>query len=422
MLRIEKKKVIVSLTFLVFTVVMIGSYYTQMMPELKSPMEKPEPGQENYGSIEVEDPNIMMPAATDSLLGEYLTGYYGAYPFLFYKEVHLKEADTNKIAEILYQLTGLSKETLDGFTQYQPGDIVQTVDENGNPCMAYHEPSLPEYEFNTKISYEEFEELMAQADDIIGGGSRYATDKLNHNFSMVPMTYEDAVTEYEEMVTKDNIGTCYTRLFCDYMGIFVAALAIFVVAFYWNMDRRAKTQALIYSRTIGTAKLVLTRIGALIICMLPAVILPYIHMIFRVNSIYSGITIQWGEAVLQMLLWIVPEVMFVTALSAMITELISPFISIFVQGIWWYVALEKNALVGDISKWSLLVRHNTLGEIAAWNHEWSLFLWNRMFYLGLSFVVISGLIVMYDLKRKGKLGIGNKGVKRNHKKESVACL
>ncbi|MGN0403123.1 MAG: hypothetical protein ACI4HQ_12815, partial [Acetatifactor sp.] len=66
--------------------------------------------------------------------------------------------------------------------------------------------------------------------------------------------------------------------------------------------------------------------------------------------------------------------------------------------------------------------HNTLGDIGVWNKEWTDFVRNRLFYLVLSLVIIVAFIAVYDLKRKGRLKIGDKGVKGNHLKKSVAGL
>lgn len=422
MLKVEIKKIICSLTFLIFAVAMIGAYITQMMAELDEPITKPQPGLDFYGTKEVENAELIMPAATESLLSEYLSGFYQAYPVMFYKEVHLKEADTERIASILHQLTGLTKETLDGFQDYQSGGYILTANEKGEPVTMYQDAVLPEYELNGSITYDEFKKLMKQADKIIGGGSKYALKKLVHNFSGVPMTYEEAVEEYQEITTGEHIGECYTRLFCDYMGVFVAIIAVFVGAYYWSMDKRAKACEVIYTRRIGTAKLILVRISALMLCMLPVILLPYIHMMFCVNSLYQELQIQWGKAFLEMLLWMIPEILFVTVLSTLITELLSPFLSIFIQGVWWYMSLQMNELVGGISKWSLLVRHNTLGEVSVWNNEWTDFVWNRLYYLCFGILVMICLIVVYDIIRRGRMRIEYKGIRRNHHKESVACI
>ena len=89
MLLVEMKKVVRQLAYLLFVVVMVVTYLTQMSSEFKAPITKPVPGASYYGEMEVETPSVLMPAATEGLIGEYLTGYYLAYPIMFYKEVHL---------------------------------------------------------------------------------------------------------------------------------------------------------------------------------------------------------------------------------------------------------------------------------------------------------------------------------------------
>lgn len=422
MLKTEMKKVICSLTFLLFVICMVGTYITQMMPDLDEVITRPEPGQEIYGFRIEENADILMPAATESLLSEYLTGYYQAYPYMFYKEVHLKAADEKKMADILQKLTGLTKEELDGFTGFSPGGYTQSMDENGNMTVQYREAVLPAYTLSESISYEQFKELMGQADELIGGGSAYAVDKLVSHFSELPLTYEEALAEYEEIVSPEQIGAGYTRLFCDYMGIFAAVIAVFAAAFYWNMDHRAKVSELVYSRRIGTVRLVVSRICALMLCMVPVIVLPYVHMMFQVNGLYPELSIQWSKATLLMLYWLLPELLFVTVLAALITEIISPYLAIFLQGAWWYTALEMNELVGDISKWTLVLRHNSLGDLSAWNNEFGNFLVNRTFYLGCSVLLIVILVLVYDWKRKGKMNFGRKGVSRSAHKESANCV
>lgn len=422
MLKAEVKKVLCSLTFLLFVICMVGTYCAQMLPDLKEAIAKPEQGQETYGTRIVENPDILMPAATEKLLSEYLTGYYQAYPFLFYKEVYLKEADEQKIADILQKLTGLTKEELDNFTDFVPGGYVQALDENGNVMARYQEVVLPEYTFSESISYEEFKGLMKQADKIIGGGSKYAAEELVSNFSTLPMTYEEALAEYEEVVTPEHIGASYTRLFCDYMGIFAALIAVFTAAFFWSTDQRAKVSEIIYSKKIGSARLVLWRIGGLMLCMVPVLLLPYLHMVIAVNGLYPGLSIQWTNAILLLLFWLLPELLFVTVLAALITETISPYLAIFLQGAWWYVALEMNGLVGDISKWTLILRHNTLGELSVWNNEFKDFLVNRSCYLGWSVLITVLLILEVDWKRKGRVCFDWKSIRKNHHKESAARI
>ena len=422
MLRAELKKVIFTLSYILFVVMMVGIYITQMVPEFAEPVAKPEPGQEYYGEMEVEIPSVLMPAATESLLGEYLNGFYGAYPIMFYKEVHLKAEDEERMAGILQQLTGLSKEELDAFEDYAAGGYYYSVDGNGNPVVVSQEAMLPEYELNSDISYEEFQKLMKEADEIIGGGSKYAARNLIRNFSRIPMTYEDALEEYEQTVTGETIGKAYTRLFCDYMGVFLPIMTVFVAASFWNMDKRAKVRELIYSREIGTFKLLAVRILTLLIAMLPVILLPFAHMVIRVSAIYSGLSVAWAGAISELLLWLIPEMMFVTLFSIVITEMVSPILAIFLQGAWWYMALSMNELVGGINRWTLILRHNTLGGITIWQNELGIVIWNRVYYLCLSLILTVGLTVLYDLKRKGRMKFGRKDSQRDCCKKPMAVL
>ena len=69
----ECKKVLCSLTFLLYTAAMVFMYYTQFYGELKSPEIMPEPGLENYGTVVREEPEVLVPQAINSLIIEYLT-------------------------------------------------------------------------------------------------------------------------------------------------------------------------------------------------------------------------------------------------------------------------------------------------------------------------------------------------------------
>ena len=71
--------------------------------------------------------------------------------------------------------------------------ILVVDDDEAIVSLVYQEAMLPEYELNSDISYEEFQKLMKEADEIIGGGSKYAARNLIRNFSRIPMTYEDAL-------------------------------------------------------------------------------------------------------------------------------------------------------------------------------------------------------------------------------------
>ena len=100
------------------------------------------------------------------------------------------------------------------------------------------------------------------------------------------------------------LGGVYGRLYCDYMGIFLAVMPVFAAAAFWDMDRRAKAGALIYSRKASSVKIVGMRFAALLCCMMLPLLFTFPHMVFRLNGLYREIGIEWGKAVFLVILWL----------------------------------------------------------------------------------------------------------------------
>ena len=397
----ECKKIICSLTFLLYVVVIALMYGTQYGSALQAPKELPQPGQEWYGTKYEETEEIIVPAAVEQLINEYMKGDYKAYPFGLYKQVKLKEKDSARVAAIIEELTDLTRQEMDSFEDYAMGGYFASVDENGKESIVYRPPVLPEYELKD-VSYEHFKELMEQADEIIGGGSDYEVDTLISNFSGVPMTYEDAVKSYEILMADNNLTEGYLRLFCDYFGIDLAILPVFVCVSLWQQDKKNRMEALIQSREISSVKLLLTRYLALLACMMIPVLAMGLHAVSSIRGLYPELNLFFGSAIGMSALWLIPELMVVIALGALLTEVVSPLIAIFVQGAWWYMALEMKALTGDITKYALILRHNSLGDAALFQSQYDSCVWNRCFYFIVSVVLFAVTAFCYERKRKGK--------------------
>lgn len=412
----ECKKTICSLTFVLYVFTIFAMYGSQFTTELDSPIRRPSPNDSYYGSIVKEVPEVLMPAAVESLISEYLAGSYTAYPFMFYKEVKLKESDSVQIAGIIEELTDITGSELDRFTEYESGGYYGQTDENGNMMMAYKEAVLPEYHLSEDISYERFKELMTQADEIIGKGSKYSEKFLVSNFSRVPMTYEEAVAEYEELMDEQNIAKGYMRLYCDYLGIVLAIMPVFVCVGLWQMDKRSRMEQLIYSRNISSAKLIITRYLALVGCMVVPVALTFIHAMIGLHNLYPEKNIYfWGAAGL-VIMWLLPSIMIIVSVGALITELLSPFWAIFVQGVWWFAALGMNELTGTITKHTLLIRHNTIEKTRLFQQQFGDFIWNRTGYFILSLVLVGLLLFVYEKIRKGTF-YGKRNIYKNNRRK-----
>ncbi|MDE5582983.1 MAG: hypothetical protein K2J08_04710, partial [Ruminococcus sp.] len=127
----ECKKILFSLTFLIYLVAVLGFYFTQFSSDTEEKISPPTQDSMDYGTIAKEVPEILMEKATDGLVTEYLRGYYKAYPIGFYKEVKLSEKKSAQIAEIITEITGITKQELDDYADFDEGGMTMIPDENG---------------------------------------------------------------------------------------------------------------------------------------------------------------------------------------------------------------------------------------------------------------------------------------------------
>lgn len=396
----ECKKVLLSLTFLLYAIAVFAMYYTQFHSELKT-VPKPVPGQESYGMVVKEDPDILMPAAIDGLIGEYLSDTYVTYPLGFYKSVHLNEDKKEKMADIIQQVSGITREQLDSFTDYDEGEYY--MDENN--VMMYREPNLPEVNIPQNMTYEHFRELMREADSIIGGGSKYSDDSIVGQFSLVSTTYDDALEEYTRFINDDKITGAYARLYCDYVGIVVSILPVFVAVFLSGLDKKSRMNELAYSRRISSARLIFTRYFALVSVMLIPVVLTAAIAQIKVTGMYSQSELDGLAFSKYAVMWLVPNVMTATAVGMLITELSSGLIAIFVQGLWWFSSAMNIAggLTGNIGKFTLVVRNNSLLSLSVFMDDYSNFVFNRVFFTVASIAAILLTSFIYEQKRRGRI-------------------
>ena len=414
----ECKKVIFSLSFVIYCIVIFAFYFTQFQNDSRAPLEKPVPGSDNYGMIEKEVPEILMPAAIDSLVGEYLSDSFTAYPYGFYKNVRLKKRDKKRLAEIIYEVSGITQQELDSFEDFDYGGYYY-MDENGS--MVYYKGNIPEATIPEELTYEHFRELMKKADEIIGGGSKYSDTFIVGNFSYVPKTYEDALAEYEQFLTEDKITGAYARLFCDYMGIDLAIMPVFVAVALAGLDKKSRMEQLAYSRKISSAKLIFTRYFALVFVMLIPVIFTAINAHMMVKDLYPESELDSTAFFRYTVFWLIPNILTAAAVGMLITEIFSGLLAIFAQGAWWFssVIAASGGLTGNIGKFTLVMRHNSLLKSDVFNAEWSNIIFNRIFFTIMSIIAVALTAFIYELKRRGVFNGSQVGM-QNFKGKSKA--
>ena len=399
----EIKKAAISITFFVFIIALLAMPLSQDVLDFSNHdvITAPKQG-EDYGIQQKEVPELIMPAAFNSLYNEFTANEYIAYPIGFYKNVKLNETDKEKMAEIISTLSGVPVNDL--LTSANSIEVTLSDD----------------------ISYEEFKECMKQADDLIGGGSNYSENNLL-NYSYVAITYEEAVTNYNLIVNEDKFTGAYARLFCDYVGIILSILPVFIAAAICLKDKRAKMNDLIYVRKTSSFKLILSRYFAVVISvMLPTVILAYISN-STVWGQYSGMTLDYLAPLKYTLGWLMPSVMIAAAIGMFFTEFTGTPIAIAIQALWWFIDLNAGVgrLRGGHTLFELTPRHNSLGNTQIFLDEFHTLVTNRLIIAGVALLFVAATVIIYEQKRRGKFS-GYREIKRqgtslaNRKSKSAA--
>lgn len=403
LLEKEIKKTAISITFFVFIIALLAMPLSQDVLNFSNHdvITAPKQG-EDYGIQQKEVPELIMPAAFNSLYNEFTANEYIAYPIGFYKNVKLNETDKEKMAEIISTLSGVPVNDL--LTSANSIEVTLSDD----------------------ISYEEFKECMKQADDLVGGGSNYSENNLL-NYSYVAITYEEAVTNYNLIVNKDKFTGAYARLFCDYTGIILSILPVFIAVAICLKDKRAKMNDLIYVRKTSSFKLILSRYFDIVISvMLPTVILAYISN-STVWGQYSGMALDYLAPLKYALGWLLPSVMIATAIGMFFTELTGTPIAIAIQALWWFIDLNVGVgrLRGVHTMFELTPRHNSLGNTQIFLDEFHTLVANRLMIAGTALLLVAVTVIIYEQKRRGKFS-GYREIKRqstslaNRKSKSVA--
>lgn len=405
-----------SILFLGYVAMIVFFYLTQMGSE-DVPL-KPEPGQEGYGYHYSTKESDIMRTATESLLQEYCNGIYITYPIGFYKEVRLNEEKTAKMEVILQKLTGTTAEEFKKITEDYNGS---TGYQEKAGMIVKIEKSPLTLEVRTDITYKEFLSYMEQAAHLIGKGSSYSKDTVVNN-ARVPLTYEEALKDYNEIYEKDRLSGAYARLFCDYMGILLGVLPVFFITARILKDKHSKVVNVIYGKSISSIVLITARYAAicfmLFVPILLLSIMPLSQTVYAGNT--AGITIDYFAFIKYSTGWLLPSILVVTALGYLIGELTEQVLPILVQVVWWFGSIfaGSNNLIGGFG-FNLIPRFNTLGNYQGFQVGIHQLILNRFVYTLVAAILMVAVIYLYDCKRKGIYGRNGK-ISKNSLRKSKA--
>ena len=400
-----------SLIYWIYVICVLLFFFTQMgSPEFdaKKPV-KTENGV--YGTVLSKDDKDIQEVLLGELAQDFYENSWRTYPAGFIKYVKLDEKETQEIDNILEEMTGLTEEQ-------RRMSIEKFEEEISQPYMS------PDFRLPVKegVSYETFKENMKKVCVILGAGSSYEEGKFSQGVE-VPADYEDAVAEYENLIEKDKFTGGYARLFSDYLGIVLGIMPVFVAVTRCMRDRRAKMQELIYVRKVSSGTVILSRYIAMVVTMLLPVIFAALYTLMQCIGYTKGmdIAIDYLAFVPSVFVWLLPEIMVVSALGMFLTELTDTAIAVLVQAVWWYtgVFMQGDVLTSGDFGFHLVIRHNSVLDYQVFADHYQEFIINRAFYAGVAlfFVVLS--VWVYSMKRKGAWDFYGK-ILRGSKRKSKA--
>lgn len=209
------------------------------------------------------------------------------------------------------------------------------------------------------LSGEEFEKIIDDLDEKLGGRTVITKERRISWMPYQPKSHEKCVEDKERLVEL-GFTSLMAKMFSDYYGISLSMLTVFLSAFIFYRDRRSRILELICSRPVGGVTYVFSKfIGMCIPIFASIMAVACIPTFYAIKMKLEGYNVNIFAYFSTFAVWLFPGVMFVVALSMMVSLLSnSPIAAIGVQYIIFFLTVMP--LYGDYSLSKVFIRHNTL--------------------------------------------------------------
>ncbi|MGG5371704.1 ABC transporter permease [Enterococcus sp. AZ196] len=398
LLKKELRLTLRSLTYWL-SVLFIGVFLlTQLGSDFFS-LKQPKPNQNDYGIARTTNRKDIQRQTLFKLLQQYSNQSYNTYPLGFLKVVKPSKSDQTAIKKILEHSTGKTINELNQ-AQSREGNGYSQIDPI---IMATKIPVARNY------SYPSFEEDMKEVEGLIGKGSDFSKNTYL-NQSLKQLTYQEAVKNFRTILTKDRVSGAFARMTCDYLGIILALVPVFVAVTVVLRDKRAKSQLIIYSKSISTFKLYGTRFLATFLLLLLPIIL--FSLLPAVQSVYIAQKYQHpGDLLLfyqYILGWTIPTIVAIVGISFLLTTVFNGLVSVLFQLCIWLISsmMSGRQIVGKIGL-NLIPRFNNIGSHDVFKSIFYELVINRTFWFLVGLLCFMVSCILADLKRKGTMRYGN---------------
>lgn len=391
----ECKQILHSLVYYLYLIIFVWFMATQLGQNVI--IKAPEPGEEFYGLRMTTDEQIIMGKTLAELTNEINWNSFATYPVGFYKQVILSDSEIEKLKEILEECSG---KDWDQLMQEQTEHFADCDSDNWEEVQAVNASYLVEPVQD--LSYEQFVAEMKKVSKLIGKGSSFEQSQYEAK-AEVEMTYEDALEEYQAICEKDGITGAYMRLFCDYAGILLGLLPVFLGVTRAVRDKRAKADQVIYARTASSFQIVWSRYLSNVVMMMAPIFI--LALMLETSYLYQAKTLGVSPHLMAFLIypviWLLPTILFVLAGSFLLSELLNGIVAIVVQVLWAFGSLmSSSTLVGNFGL-TLIPRWNTFGNTTQFLSERGDLIMNRLLYTGAGLFLMVLTTWIYRYKRKG---------------------
>jgi len=387
--------------------------------------------------------NQMMLAVTKKLLYCYKKNSYEYYPFGYIKEKVFSKSEQARVLKYLQEITGMDraeilkdteetipKESSDskdsseiqisGQGAYVAKPETGSLNEAGqytfqpeeweyveNPSVSDREKEYHD-DFSIQVSFHRFMKIMDEINSMIGKNSYFSKSLLNlyygeNDMESSPITLK----QHEEFYKKDKITGAFARYYCDSIALAVLLLPVFVITASMAGDRRNKVMELVYTKSISSFQLIFIRYLANIGMMLiPILLLPLKSFIVLARYAAStGNTINMFAFPEYIIGWILPTLLFITALSLFLAVLTRSSISVLIMGILWILFKPSVGKMagGNYELFDFVIRHNTLKGFGRMMQQFHMLVINRILITGIAFLFVLLSVWIYQVKRRGGL-------------------
>lgn len=206
-----------------------------------------------------------------------------------------------------------------------------------------------------------FVALLERVDQTLGGNTAYSNQ---NSFQQILgyKYYEENLAVYTKILEEDKITNAYGRLYADYLGIAMGFFTVFITAFTLIKDKRYQVNELINTTEVSAFQYVLGKyLADLLVAILP-VLLTALHAtwMFHGFSMATGDPISYTAFLKYAAQWVMPTVLFVTALSYVLQLIFNNgIVPIILQFFYWKYSVTNLQHEG-IQPLKYVIRFNTI--------------------------------------------------------------